>query len=195
MPVRSLEDADLSAAREAAVLTFSDWENRVAAGETLTAGATLHRLQLKEGHGHYPLAIPAAGHYVIFEGCGEDPLHVAVAGENVRPVWQHDYPHLHSHDEEVSSVGISQAGELDPKKLNTWISELLRTKGNDLYRSKGVLSVKGSDKRLVFQGVHMLYDAKFDRPWGAEPRRNTLVFIGKDLDRAALTQGFEACLA
>ena len=41
----------------------------------------------------------------------------------------------------------------------------------------------------------MLFDAKFDRPWGAEPRRNTLVFIGKDLDRAALTQGFEACLA
>jgi G3E family GTPase len=60
---------------------------------------------------------------------------------------------------------------------------------------KGVLSVKGSGKRLVFQGVHMLFDAKFDREWGTAPRTNTLVFIGKNLDRAALTENFKACLA
>jgi G3E family GTPase len=60
---------------------------------------------------------------------------------------------------------------------------------------KGVLSVKGSGKRLVFQGVHMLFDAKFDREWGSEPRMNTLVFIGKNLDREALTKGFAACLS
>ena len=65
---------------------------------------------------------------------------------------------------------------------------MLKTKGNDLYRMKGVLSIKGSDKRLVFQGVHMLFDAKFDRPWGKDPRTNTLVFIGKSLDRAALNE-------
>jgi G3E family GTPase len=59
---------------------------------------------------------------------------------------------------------------------------------------KGVLSIKGSDKRLVFQGVHMLFDAKFDRPWGKDPRTNTLVFIGKSLDRAALNEGFKSCL-
>jgi G3E family GTPase len=60
---------------------------------------------------------------------------------------------------------------------------------------KGVLSVKGTDKRLVFQGVHMLFDAKFDRPWGLEPRTNTLVFIGRNLDRAALTAAFQGCIA
>ena len=60
---------------------------------------------------------------------------------------------------------------------------------------KGVLSVKGSTKRLVFQGVHMLFDAKFDREWGTDPRTNTLVFIGRKLDRAELTKAFEACLA
>ena len=60
---------------------------------------------------------------------------------------------------------------------------------------KGVLVVKGTKKRLVFQGVHMLFDAKFDREWNAtENRTNTLVFIGKNLDRAALTGGFNACL-
>jgi len=67
-------------------------------------------------------------------------------------------------------------------------------KGGDIYRMKGVLSVKGSTKRLVFQGVHMLFDAKFDHEWGADPRTNTLVFIGKKLDRGALTAEFRACL-
>jgi G3E family GTPase len=94
----------------------------------------------------------------------------------------------------VTSVGIQQPGELDGKLLNDWISTLLRTKGNDIYRMKGVLSVKGSAKRLVFQGIHMLFDAKFDREWGTEARINTLVFIGKNLDRAQLTAAFKACL-
>ena len=95
----------------------------------------------------------------------------------------------------MTSVGISTPGDLDGKKLNDWISELLRVKGGDIYRMKGVLAVKGSTKRLVFQGVHMLFDAKFDREWNGEPRTNTLVFIGKNLDRAALTEAFKACLA
>ena len=113
----------------------------------------------------------------------------------VRYSWDRSFRHVHSHDEEVSSVGICTPGDLDGKKLNDWISELLRTKGGDIYRMKGVLCVKGTNKRLVFQGVHMLFDAKFDREWGAEPRVNTLVFIGKNLDRAKLTEAFKACIA
>jgi G3E family GTPase len=60
---------------------------------------------------------------------------------------------------------------------------------------KGVLCVKGSGKRLVFQGIHMLFDAKFDREWGQEPRVNTLVFIGKNLNRAELNEAFRSCLS
>lgn len=41
----------------------------------------------------------------------------------------------------------------------------------------------------------MLFDGRPDRPWGDEPRRNLLIFIGRELDRAALTQEFERCLA
>lgn len=199
MPVKSLGETDLAAARDAAVLTFSDWENRVAAGEKVTPGGVLHRLLLDEGYGRYPLEIDEAGHYLVFEGCGEEPLHLITGGDAetyVKPVWQQDYEHQHSHEDDVTSVGISTAGTCDPKKLNDWIGGLLNTKGNDIYRSKGVISVKGSDKRLVFQGVHMLFDAKFDRPWkDGETRQNTLVFIGKNLDRAALNEGFKACLA
>ena len=113
----------------------------------------------------------------------------------MKPTWQADYHLEHEHSEGVSSVGIQQPGELDGKRLNEWISGLLRTQGNDIYRMKGVLCVKGAARRLVFQGIHMLFDAKFDRDWGTEPRVNTLVFIGKNLDRAALTGAFKSCLS
>ena len=102
----------------------------------------------------------------------------------------------HEHDDEVGSVGITEPGDLDGKRLNDWVSELLRTKGNDIFRMKGVLNIKGANKRLVFQGVHMLFDAKFDREWKSdEARTNTLIFIGRNLDRIALNAGFHACLA
>lgn len=197
IPVAGVDAPEiLEAARDTAVASFSDWENRVADSDSITPGTTLARLILNDGNGRYKLEIPTDGTYVVFEGCGDHPLHIPVNGENVKPVWQQDYEHTHSHDEDVSSVGITDAGELDPQRLNDWISRLLQTQGNDIYRSKGVLSVKGSSKRLVFQGVHMLFDAKFDREWkDDENRTNTLIFIGKDLNRTALTEGFKACLA
>ncbi len=61
-------------------------------------------------------------------------------------------------------------------------------------RMKGVLSIAGQDQRFVFQGVHMLFDGRPDRPWGREPRTNDRVFIGRHLDRAALEEGFRRCL-
>ncbi len=187
--------AAITAAREAAVHVFADWESKTKEGDTIAPGATLHRLLLKDGDGRYQLKITEPGFYLVFESCGHDPLHIYVMGEVAKPCWQADYHAAHEHNEEVTSVGISAPGDLDGKKLNDWISTLLREKGGDIYRMKGVLAVKGSNKRLVFQGVHMLFDATFDQEWGSAPRQNTLVFIGKNLDRAALTEKFKACLA
>jgi G3E family GTPase len=107
----------------------------------------------------------------------------------------HDEEPDHHHAEDVTSVGISTPGDLDEKKLSEWLGTLLRTKGQDIFRMKGVLAVKGRDVRFVFQGVHMLMEGRPDRPWGQEPRHNTLVFIGRNLDRKALNEGFRACLA
>jgi len=195
MPLKSLDEADLNAARDASVLTFSEWEKITLPGETIEPGGVLHRLKLKDEHGHFPVKISAAGHYLLVTG-HDVPTHLhGPDGNVVRYVWDKGFRHEHSHDNEVSSVGISLAGELDGKKLNDWISKLLATKGGDIFRMKGVLVVKGTKKRLVFQGVHMLFDAKFDREWAdGENRSNTLVFIGKNLDRAALTESFKACL-
>ena len=106
-----------------------------------------------------------------------------------------DHEHDHHHDEDVTSVGITTPGDLDEKKVSEWLGTLLRTKGQDIFRMKGVLSVKGRDQRFVFQGVHMLMDGRADRPWGSEPRHNALIFIGRNLDRKALNEGFKACLA
>ena len=196
MPVKSLAEADIAAAREAAVHVFADWESRTKEGDTVAPGATLHRLLLKDGDGRFALTITQPGFYLVFESCGHDPLHIRIMGETARPCWQQDFHAAHEHNESVTSVGISAPGDLDGKKLNDWISELLRVQGGDIYRMKGVLAVKGTPKRLVFQGVHMLFDATFDREWKpGEPRTNTLVFIGKNLDRAKLTEAFNACLA
>jgi G3E family GTPase len=197
MPVPAPAGAttDYSAAINAAVHVFSDWESRTEEGARVAPGATLHRLLLKDGNGKYQLQIPEAGHFLVFESCGHDPLHIHVNGDVSKPVWQRDFHGAHEHNEAVTSVGISEPGDLDGKRLNDWISALLRDKGGDIYRMKGVLAVKGSNKRLVFQGVHMLFDAKFDREWNGQPRQNTLVFIGKNLDRAELTDKFKACLA
>ena len=103
--------------------------------------------------------------------------------------------HDHHHAEDVTSVGIRADGDLDEKKLSEWLGELLRTKGQDIFRMKGILAVKGREMRFVFQGVHMLMDGRPDRPWGDDPRQNTLIFIGRNLDRAELNEGFRSCLA
>ncbi|MEY9863891.1 G3E family GTPase [Catenulispora sp. GAS73] len=102
----------------------------------------------------------------------------------------------HQHDATVTSVGIELPGALSVKKLNDWLGELLASKGVDIFRSKGILSLSGSDRQQVFQGVHMLFDSDEGRAWReGEERVNRLVFIGRNLDREALHAGFAACLA
>ena len=61
---------------------------------------------------------------------------------------------------------------------------------------KGILNFKGTDKRFVFQGVHMLFDGKQDREWKpGENRSSQLIFIGRNLNRQELEEGFRSCLA
>lgn len=112
------------------------------------------------------------------------------------PTVAHEYKPDHEHDEAVSSVGITIPGDLNEKKLNEWLRDLLMNFGQDIFRMKGVLSIKGDERRFVFQGVHMLFDGRPDRPWAKkEPRHNSLIFIGRKLDRTKLEAGFKACLA
>lgn len=108
----------------------------------------------------------------------------------------HEFKPDHEHDAGVSSIGITIPGDLDATRLNEWLRELLQTHGPDIFRMKGVLSIKDDARRYVFQGVHMLFDGRADRPWGSkEQRHNSLIFIGRKLDRTRLEAGFKSCLA
>ncbi|MCU0525575.1 MAG: GTP-binding protein [Elainella sp. Prado103] len=109
---------------------------------------------------------------------------------------QHGHHHEHEHDETVKSVAIVEPGAVDGAKLNQWMSQLLQTQGPDIFRMKGILHMAGEEQRFVFQGVHMLFDGRPDRPWKAdETRRNELVFIGRNLNEDQLKEEFRACLA
>ena len=115
-------------------------------------------------------------------------------GEEVPVIFQRTWVAQHEHDDEVGSFSIEKDGDLDEKKLQAWLSQLLGEKGVDIFRMKGFLSIAGESDRFVFQGVHMLFSGKPDRPWGSLPRKNQLVFIGRNLDEKKMREGFEACI-
>lgn len=101
----------------------------------------------------------------------------------------------HEHDETVGSIALVESGELDGDKLEAWMGELLREHGPDIFRMKGILNMAGENNRFVFQGVHMLFDGRQDRPWKPdESRKNELVFIGRNLEQLKLAERFKDCL-
>ncbi|PON41824.1 Cobalamin biosynthesis [Parasponia andersonii] len=106
-----------------------------------------------------------------------------------------NHHHNHVHDSGVTSVTIVSEGTLDLDEVDDWLERLIEEKGEDLYRMKGVLSVKESDQRYVFQGVHSILDGCPGSMWGRDEKRiNKLVFIGRNLDETALRRGFKGCL-
>ena len=105
----------------------------------------------------------------------------------------------HEHDDRVTSTSSKFEGALNVNKLEQWIGELMETKGEDLFRYKGVLAVKGMDQKFVFQGVHMMFGGGFSSevaPWKeGETRECRFVFIGRNLDHEELQQGLMDCKA
>jgi G3E family GTPase len=100
----------------------------------------------------------------------------------------------HEHDEAVVSVSMSLDKPLDSNRARAWVSSIASDLGQDILRWKGILHIAGQDRRLVFQGVHMLLDVDLQRPWREdETRVSRAVFIGRDLPAARLKAGFEAC--
>jgi G3E family GTPase len=102
----------------------------------------------------------------------------------------------HHHHSDIHSVSLKEAGALDGRKLNGWLGGLLKTRGTDIFRMKGIVEVQGEARRVVFQGVHMMFDGRPDRPWQeGEDRSAVLVFIGRNLPEQELRDGLRACRA
>ena len=138
------------------------------------------------------------GTFLFFtqHGPGEFNMQMRDGKKIIEPVEVIEIEHTHSHDDEVTSVGIESTSPLNLQKFNAWMGHLLQTQGPDIFRSKGILYFSDYDERIVFQGVHMLFDAKPDRPWkNNERKRNQMIFIGRNLDRKLLNDGLKNCLA
>jgi G3E family GTPase len=101
-------------------------------------------------------------------------------------------PDDHEHDESIVSVALSSNITIDAKKFSEWMRTLMREKGQDIFRSKGVIDINASEKRYIFQGVHMIMDSSWGQSWDGD-RTSRLVFIGRDLDQMSLREGFLAC--
>ena len=115
----------------------------------------------------------------------------------------HDHDHHHHdghdharHDDDIKGISLRLDRPVDANKVTRWLNELLAAQGPDILRAKGILDVKGEDRRLVFQAVHMILEGDMQGPWRNEADRySRMVFIGRNLDEAALKAGFEACAA
>ena len=68
---------------------------------------------------------------------------------------------------------------------------LFLTEGMNIFRGKGILNVKSSTKRYIFQSVYMMFEGRFDRTWGDDTPENKMVFIGQDLDASRLKKSLK----
>mmetsp|Transcript_36332 Transcript_36332/g.43946 ORF Transcript_36332/g.43946 Transcript_36332/m.43946 type:complete len:415 (-) Transcript_36332:515-1759(-) len=100
----------------------------------------------------------------------------------------------HVHDQTVTSLSITQEGEVDLDLVQEFVSKTLQKRGADIFRMKGVLAIADAEERFVYQAVHMIFNGAFDDPWGPDEKRESrLVFIGKNLNHAELKKEFAAC--
>jgi G3E family GTPase len=100
----------------------------------------------------------------------------------------------HEHDDDIQSFVIRTDRHFDIGRLEDFIGGMLHVYGPRLFRYKGVLNTKDSKKRIIFQGVHMLFSASEGPVWKAgEKRSSTIVFIGRDLPEDLFRSGLEGC--
>jgi G3E family GTPase len=106
-----------------------------------------------------------------------------------------DHPHHHHHDDDVKSFVFRSERAFDPAKLEDFLGAIVNIYGPRMLRYKGVLHMKGTERKVIFQGVHQLMGSDLGPQWAeGEPRVNKMVFIGIDLPREIFLQGLAQCL-
>ncbi len=114
----------------------------------------------------------------------------------IEPGLLEEDPEDHEHDDTVTSFSLTTDKPLDAKAFSAWMRQLVKEQGTRIFRSKGILCFDGSEKRYVFQGVHMVMDSQWGAPWAADEKiTSRLVFIGRGLNSAEISAGFESCVA
>jgi G3E family GTPase len=191
LPMPAATPDALAAQIEPAVRVFAEVARDVESGGHFSAGNEPLALEMSCMGGQYCIDIAQPGAYALFTEHAPGEFGMAMPG---KPAAERAFA-SHHHDDEISSIGIQETRALDARKVNDWLSYLLQTHGENILRMKGVLNLKGDDRRYIFHGVHMMFDGRPERPWGNAARASQLVFIGRRLDREELIAGFSACLA
>jgi G3E family GTPase len=107
-----------------------------------------------------------------------------------------DHPHHHAHDDDVKSFVFRSDKAFVPAKLEDFLGAIVQVYGPKMLRYKGVLNMKGTDRKVIFQGVHQLMGSDLGPKWmPGEKKSSKMVFIGLDLPRDIFLQGLEQCLA
>ncbi len=105
------------------------------------------------------------------------------------------HPHHHVHDDDVKSFVFKADKAFNPAKLEDFLGAIVQVYGPKMLRYKGVLHMKGSDRKVIFQGVHQLMGSDLGPKWApGEKKASKMVFIGLDLPREIFLQGLEGCL-
>ncbi|MEO8060620.1 MAG: GTP-binding protein [Burkholderiales bacterium] len=106
-----------------------------------------------------------------------------------------DHPHHHAHDDDVKSFVFRSDKAFNPAKLEEFLGAIVQVYGPKMLRYKGVLNMKGADRKVIFQGVHQLMGSDLGPKWmPGEKKTSKMVFIGLDLPRDVFLQGLEGCL-
>jgi len=110
-------------------------------------------------------------------------------------VHDHGHGHHHHHDDDVKSFVYKSTRPFDPAKLEDFLGAIVNIYGPKMLRYKGVLNMKGTDKKVIFQGVHQLMGSDLGPDWAeGEERISKMVFIGIDLPKDILVQGLDHSL-
>ena len=111
------------------------------------------------------------------------------------PSHQHEGGHHHHHDDDVKSFVFKSDRAFDPAKLEDFLGAIVNIYGPRMLRYKGVLNMKGTDRKVIFQGVHQLMGSDLGPAWAeGEQRSSKMVFIGIDLPKDIFLQGMEQSL-
>jgi len=111
------------------------------------------------------------------------------------PSHQREHGHHHHHDDDVKSFVFRSDKAFDPAKLEDFLGAIVNVYGPRMLRYKGVLNMKGTERKVIFQGVHQLMGSDLGPMWAdGEARVSKMVFIGIDLPQDILLQGLEQSL-
>ena len=140
------------------------------------------------------------GHHHKHDEHCDHPSHQHDHAEHGHDHAQHDHDqghgHHHHHDDDVKSFVFKADRALDPAKLEDFLGAIVNIYGPRMLRYKGVLHMKGTERKVIFQGVHQLMGSDLGQAWApAEQRTSKMVFIGIDLPQDIFQQGLEQCIS